>query len=243
MVFLLSDALAFPPPERASAEGLVAVGGAVAPQRLLLAYSQGIFPWPAQGAPLLWFSPDPRFVLRPEDAIIGRTLRKQIARGRFELRADTRFRDVMRACATVPRPGQAGTWITSELLEGYTRLHALGFAHSIEAFEDGELVGGLYGVSLGRAFFGESMFALRPDASKVAFATALGHFIRWGITLVDCQVHTAHLASFGAVDWPRSRFLNVLREVVAHPTRMGPWRLDATPGEVLAALGVAGDVR
>lgn len=239
MVFLLSDALAFPPPERASPEGLVAIGGDVAPQRLLLAYSQGIFPWPTQGAPLLWFSPDPRFVLQPRAAVIGRTLKKQIARGRYELRADTRFVDVMRACAAVPRPGQAGTWITDELVAGYTRLHELGFAHSIEAYEDGDLVGGLYGVSLGHAFFGESMFALRPDASKVAFATALAHFLRWGIDLVDCQVPTAHLASFGAVAWPRARFLAVLRETVAHPSRVGAWTLDQTPQEVLSNLGLA----
>ncbi|MCB9662217.1 MAG: leucyl/phenylalanyl-tRNA--protein transferase, partial [Sandaracinaceae bacterium] len=221
MVYLLSDALAFPPPERASPEGLVAIGGDTAPQRLLLAYSQGIFPWPVEGQPLLWFSPDPRFVLRPQDAIVGRTLRKQVLRARYTIRADTRFEAVMQACATVRRPGQHGTWITDELLDGYTRLHRLGFAHSIEAYEGEELVGGLYGVSLGRAFFGESMFALRPDASKVAFVTALAHFVRWGIELVDCQVPTAHLASFGAVEWPRARFLAVLREAVAHPTRMG----------------------
>jgi leucyl/phenylalanyl-tRNA--protein transferase len=239
MVFLLTDDLAFPPPERASPEGLVAVGGDASPQRLLLAYSQGIFPWPVQGQPLLWFSPDPRFVLRPRDAIVGRTLRKQVKRDRYTVRADTRFADVMRACATVPRPGQAGTWITDELLAGYTRLHELGFAHSVEAFEGDELVGGLYGVSLGRAFFGESMFATRPDASKVAFVTALGPFVRWGINIVDCQVPTEHLASFGAVTWRRARFLAELRQAVSHPSRVGPWTLDATPNEVLSNLGTA----
>ncbi len=236
MVSLLSDDLAFPPPERASPEGLVAIGGDVSPQRLLLAYGQGIFPWPTPGAPMLWFSPDPRFVLRVSDVQMGRTLRKQMRRKRYGVRSDTCFAEVMRACSEVPRPGQSGTWITDELVEGYHELHRLGFAHSVEAFEGDVLVGGLYGVCLGRVFFGESMFALRPDASKVAFCTLLAHLQRWGIELVDCQVPTEHLASFGAQEWSRTRFLAALREAVAHPSRVGAWELTLDSAAALEVL-------
>ena len=236
MVYALSDALAFPPPERASPGGLLAVGGDVSPERLLLAYSQGIFPWPSPNTPLLWFSPDPRFVLEPRCARVSRSLRKTVRRGRYEIRTDTRFEDVIRACSGVARPGQAGTWITDELVAGYTRLHELGYAHSVEAFEDGELVGGLYGVGLGKVFAGESMFALRPDASKVAFVALLGELIGRGVELVDCQVHTDHLARFGAEEWPRSVFLRRLRESIAHPTAPGRWERAMCPEEAISRL-------
>jgi leucyl/phenylalanyl-tRNA---protein transferase len=205
---------------------VVAVGGRPDPETLKVAYSRGIFPWPHQGAPLLWFSPDPRFVLVPEEAHVGRSLRRQMRRGGFEVRADTAFAAVIHACAAKARPGQDGTWITPEMIAGYTALHEEGLAHSIEAWRDGRLAGGLYGLSLGGVFFGESMYAEAPDASKVAFATLLANLIRWGFALVDCQAYTGHLASFGAVEWRRSRFLAALKRLVRQPTRQGRWELE-----------------
>ncbi|HJL20354.1 MAG TPA: leucyl/phenylalanyl-tRNA--protein transferase [Sandaracinaceae bacterium LLY-WYZ-13_1] len=236
-VYLLTDELIFPPPEGASPEGVVAIGGDFSPERLILAYSQGIFPWPTEGFPLLWFSPDPRFVLVPERLRVSRSLRKQIRRGRYRITADTAFDEVICACADVPRPGQSGTWITDELIAGYEALHARGFAHSVEAWdEDGVLVGGLYGVSLGGTFFGESMFAVAPDASKVAFATLIGNLLAWDFDLVDCQVHTEHLERFGAERWPRPRFLEALHRSLEKPTRRGPWALPLAPGAALQRL-------
>jgi leucyl/phenylalanyl-tRNA---protein transferase len=235
-MYLLNEELIFPPPEAATEEGIVAVGGDVSPERLILAYGQGIFPWPVRGLPLLWFSPDPRFVLPPAEAHLSRSLRRRMRRTDLAIRADTAFDEVMAGCAQVPRAGQDGTWITPELRAGYNRLHALGYAHSIEAWRGDALVGGLYGVSLGRAFFGESMFALEPDASKVAFATLLGHLVTWGITLVDCQVHTDHLQRFGAQQWPRRRFLKALRDALTTPTRGGRWRLTMPPAQAVEAL-------
>lgn len=236
-VYLLTDKLVFPPAEGASREGVVAVGGDFRPERLLLAYSQGIFPWPTAGMPLLWFSPDPRFVLRPREAHVGRSLAKTMKRGTFEIRFDTEFEAVIRACGLVPRPGQDGTWIQEDLIEGYVALHRLGYAHSIEAWRDGALVGGLYGVSLGSCFFGESMFAIDPDASKVAFVTLLAHLDRWGIGLVDCQVKTDHLTRFGAKEIPRKAFLAELRERLPQPTKRGLWSVELDPRAALRALG------
>lgn len=233
---LLTSEPIFPPTERASPEGIVAIGGDASPERLLAAYGRGIFPWPHRELPLLWFSPDPRFVLLPEQAHVPQSLRKRVRRGTYEVRTDTAFGDVMRACSEVPRPGQDGTWITDELLHGYARLHELGYAHSIETWQDGRLCGGLYGISLGRAFFGESMFARAPDASKVAFATLLGNLVAWDFVLVDCQVYTDHLERFGAVEWPRRRFLRVLSAALQAPTRPGPWRFDLAPPEAIERL-------
>jgi leucyl/phenylalanyl-tRNA--protein transferase len=235
-VYLLTDELVFPPPEGASREGVVAVGGDFRPERLLLAYSQGIFPWPTAGMPLLWFSPDPRFVLRPREVHVGRSLAKELRRDHVEIRMDTAFEPVIRACGATPRPGQDGTWITDELIRGYLALHERGYAHSIEAWRGGALVGGLYGVSLGSCFFGESMFALEPDASKVAFVTLLAHLARWGVGLVDCQVRTDHLARFGAHDVRRRDFLAELRTRVTEPTLRGRWASELRPSEALAAL-------
>jgi len=235
-VYLLTDELLFPPPEGASPEGVVAIGGDFAPERLLLAYSQGIFPWPTEGFPLLWFSPDPRFVLRPEDTLVNRTLRKQLRRSPYRITVDTAFDEVICACADVPRPGQSGTWITDELISGYEELHARGFAHSVEAWEDDELVGGVYGVSLGGVFFGESMFAARPDASKIAFVTLMGNLCEWGFDLVDCQVHTRHLESLGACRVARGSFLARLHQSLEKPTRRGTWSLALSPAEALERL-------
>ena len=233
---LLTKALWFPPATRSTRDGVVAVGGDFQPDRLLLAYGSGIFPWPMQGYPLLWFSPDPRFVLVPSRAHMPRSLRKRMRKSPYRITTDTAFGQVIRACGQVERPGQDGTWVTPELVRGYEDLHAQGYAHSVEAWHEGELVGGLYGVSLGAVFFGESMFALAPDASKVAFATLLGNLVRWGFAMVDCQVHTEHLERFGAEDWPRPVFLEVLKECLSAPDRRGRWALDLGPKEAEAVL-------
>lgn len=239
-VYVLTDELVFPPPERASREGLVAIGGDLRPERLLLAYAQGIFPWPSEGMPLLWFSPDPRFVLEPARAHVPRSLRKRIRRGGFEVRCDTAFDDVILGCREVRRPGQRGTWITPDVVAGYQRLFELGYAHSIETWFGDRLVGGLYGVSLGRAFFGESMFATEADASKIAFVTLLGNLVHWGFDLVDCQVHTEHLERFGAEDWARRRFLERLRRSLTHASRQGRWSFELDPVAALEKLSAAG---
>jgi leucyl/phenylalanyl-tRNA--protein transferase len=234
----------FPPVDRATPEGVLAVGGKPEPDLLLAAYSRGIFPWPHPGYPLLWFCPDPRFVLVPTEAHVGRSLRKTMRRGLFEVRADTAFRKVMRACARKKRPGQRGTWINRDMIRGYTALHEQGFAHSIEAWQDGRLVGGLYGISLGTVFYGESMFAEVPDASKVAFATLIGNLIRWNFQLLDCQSYTDHLASFGAEEWPRDEFLAELENALQAPTRMGPWHLELGPAEAAEEIAeIAADQR
>jgi leucyl/phenylalanyl-tRNA--protein transferase len=235
-VYLLDKELVFPPPEDANEEGIVAVGGDLSPERLMLAYEQGIFPWPARGYPLLWFSPDPRFALEPSRAHVSRSLRKVIRKGELRVTADTCFLDVINACAAMPRPQQQGTWITHELRDGYLGLHERGCAHSIEAWRGEALVGGLYGVALGRTFAGESMFASEPDASKVAFTTLLGHLVDWGYRVVDCQVHTEHLARFGATMWARERFLHTWREAVAEPGVHAPWKLTMSPEEALDRL-------
>jgi len=225
-VFRLDSRLIFPPPELAE-DGLLAIGGDLSVDRLILAYSQGIFPWYSEGQPILWHSPDPRMVLLAEDLHVPKSLAKLQRQQRFAIAFDTAFADVIEACAKARRPGQRGTWITRAMKRAYAALHVAGYAHSIEARLDGELVGGLYGVSLGAAFFGESMFARVPEASKLAFVTLVARLREWGITLIDCQVHTDHLARFGAVEWPRARYLAALREAVGRPTRLGPWRLDA----------------
>ena len=214
-VFLLGqDPEAFPPPERADRSGLLAVGGDLSPARLLAGYRRGIFPWYSEGQPILWHSPDPRFVLLPDQLHLPRSLEKVLRRRAFEFRADTAFSEVLTACAESPRPGQDGTWITPEMHAAYMELHRLGHAHSVEAWKDGALVGGLYGVALGRVFFGESMFARVPDASKAAFATIARALFDAGCLLIDCQVETEHLARFGAADIPRRRFLRLLAPAV-----------------------------
>ncbi|HET6981231.1 MAG TPA: leucyl/phenylalanyl-tRNA--protein transferase [Myxococcaceae bacterium] len=214
-VFLLGqDPEAFPPPERADRSGLLAVGGDLSPARLLAGYRRGIFPWYSEGQPILWHSPDPRFVLLPGQLHRPKSLEKVLRRKVFELRADTAFSEVLTACAESPRPGQDGTWITPEMHAAYVELHRLGHAHSVEAWKDGALVGGLYGVALGRVFFGESMFARVPDASKAAFATIARALFDAGCLLIDCQVETEHLARFGAADIPRRRFLHLLGPAV-----------------------------
>jgi leucyl/phenylalanyl-tRNA---protein transferase len=223
----LSEEIAFPPPEEAQEFGLLAVGGDLSPERLLLAYANGIFPWPHEGMPLLWFAPDPRCVFLTDRIHVSRSLRAKLRRGVFEVRLDTAFREVVEACATVSRGHENGTWISPEIVEGYCELHRLGYAHSAESWLDGELVGGLYGVSLGGMFMGESMFVRVSDASKVAFVTLVRQLERWGIGLVDGQIPNPYLASLGGIEWPRSRYLEALRKALEKPTRKGLWRLDA----------------
>ena len=226
-IYRLGDDIAFPPPDAAEPGGLLAVGGDLEPERLLLAYAMGIFPWYDETKPILWHSPDPRLVLVPRDLVVSRSLRRVLNRGVFDIRLDTAFDDVIRACAETPRKHAAGTWITPDMVDGYNRLFELGFAHSVEARADGELVGGLYGVSLGRCFFGESMFQRRSDASKVAFVVLVRQLEAWGFDFIDCQVQTDHLVRFGAVEWSRSRFLDALDRSLRTPTRRGRWRFKA----------------
>ena len=226
-VYRLGPELAFPPPEDAEASGLLAVGGDLEPERLLLAYALGIFPWYEDGLPILWHSPDPRMVLQPAELHVPRRLARRARSNPFRLSLDTAFPEVIRACAGTPRRGQRGTWITQDMIDAYVRLHELGFAHSAEAWEKDVLVGGVYGVSLGGCFFGESMFTRRPDASKLAFVALVRQLERWGCLLLDCQVRTEHLARFGAREWPRARFLEALQAGCSADTRRGRWRIDA----------------
>ncbi|MFP6654640.1 MAG: leucyl/phenylalanyl-tRNA--protein transferase [Myxococcota bacterium] len=231
---LVSDlirAFPFPDPAASDERGLLAYGGDLGAERLLAAYAQGIFPWYDE-APILWFSPDPRLVLRPTELHIGRSLAKRTRSHSLILKMDTAFENVIRACSQSPRPDQDGTWINGEMIEAYVALHELGFAHSVEAWRQDEggnetLVGGLYGVSLGRAFFGESMFSIESDASKIAFAAFVQQAARWDFEFIDCQVKTDHLIRFGAVEWPRSEFLASLKSALTFETRRGDWAFDA----------------
>ena len=229
---LSADATApFPDPARALREpdGLLAVGGCLSVTRLKAAYRRGVFPWYGEGEPILWWTPDPRAVLFPEALHLARSLRKTLRkppeRGGFRVTLDTAFAAVTGACAE-PRPGQDGTWITPEMERAYVRLHREGVAHSVEAWRGEELVGGLYGVAIGRVFFGESMFTRVQDASKVAFAHLVAQLRAWDYRLIDCQMHTAHLASLGARDIPRATFNDLLDRYCILPGRDGPWRLD-----------------
>jgi len=225
-VYLLSDRdQAFPPADQADPNGLLAVGGDLRPSRLLLAYASGIFPWYSEGLPILWHSPDPRFVLEPSRIHLSRSLRKTIRRGVYQVRYDTAFAQVVDGCAKQRGPGREGTWITNEMRDAYVALHRQGFAHSAESWEGEKLQGGLYGVSLGSVFFGESMFTRAPDASKVAFAALVGRLTQWRFTLIDCQVETANLARFGAAAWSRERYLAALERALQDPTRRGSWDL------------------
>jgi leucyl/phenylalanyl-tRNA--protein transferase len=232
-VVRLGAELVFPHPEQSEPDGLLAVGGDLSPERLLLAYAQGIFPWYEEGLPILWHSPDPRTVLLPEGLHVPKSLQKTLLRREYSVRLDTAFARVVERCAHVPRSEGQGTWITDDMREAYVHLHQLGFAHSAEAWYEDRLVGGLYGVSLGGAFFGESMFAERSDASKAAFVTLVRELARWDFELVDCQVHTEHLERFGAEPWPRERFLANLSRALERPTRRGVWRFETDEHEQL----------
>lgn len=227
-IYALDRSLRFPDPERADPSGVLAIGGDLSPDRLLAAYSAGIFPWPAEGYPLMWHAPPERFVLVPSQLRINRTLRKVLNRGEFSVTLDHSFGAVMRACSAMPRPGQDGTWISPAMIEAYSALHAMGFAHSVETWRDGRLCGGLYGISLGAAFFGESMFAFESNASKVAFVTLTRQLQAWNFELLDCQVQTPLVTSLGAVGVPRRDFTRALQHALRTPTRPGPWQLDVS---------------
>ncbi|RPI62090.1 MAG: leucyl/phenylalanyl-tRNA--protein transferase [Lysobacterales bacterium] len=216
---------AFPPVAEALTEpnGLLAAGGDLSPERLLAAYKQGIFPWYQEGQPILWWSPDPRAVLVPDNLKVSRSLRRSLAKRRFEFRVDTEFDRVVAACAE-PRHYGGGTWITAEMAEAYGRLHRMGWAHSLETWQDGRLVGGLYGVAIGHVFFGESMFTRVTDASKVALVHAVDLLRSRETEIIDCQVASAHTRSLGAVDMPRAEFLALIAELCAKPVQPKTWR-------------------
>jgi leucyl/phenylalanyl-tRNA--protein transferase len=205
--------------------GLLAAGGSLEPEWLLASYRRGIFPWYETGQPILWWSPDPRTVLRPHELRVSRSLRKRIAHGAFEVTADREFAGVIAACAE-PRSYTDSTWITRDMLRAYVKLHQLGWAHSFESWADGELVGGLYGIAIGRVFFGESMFARQSDASKVAFFHALEFLADRGFDLIDCQLPSAHLSRLGASPFPRSDFLKALARLTESPGTPGSYRND-----------------
>jgi len=217
----------FPPVERASPEGLLAIGGDLQPERLLEAYRHGIFPWYNEGQPILWWSPDPRAVIFPRKLHVSRSLERTIRRGRFTVTLDRSFRDVMAGCAGPrPRAPEAGTWITPAVVEAYTALHELGYAHSVETWQEGRLVGGLYGVAIGGAFFGESMFSRAADASKVALVCLVRQLRAWDFTIFDCQQSSPHVMRLGAEEIPRREFTQHLTAAVTLPGRQGKWRFD-----------------
>ena len=221
-LFLLSDEIVFPQPEWSMEDGLLAMGGDLSVDRLILAYQMGIFPWYSSGD-ILWWSPDPRLVLYPESFHISRSLMKTIKSGRFTVTFDRQFPEVIRACAVIPRHHQPGTWITKDMTAAYRRLHDAGYAHSVEVWEKDQLVGGLYGVSLGRCFFGESMFSRKSDASKVGLAALVERMRAWSFHLIDCQVATDHLIRLGAEEIPRKQFLAELETALTSVTRIGDW--------------------
>ena len=222
-VYLLNEEPVFPHPSLADDEGLLAIGGDLSPERLLQAYANGIFPWYSEDDPIMWFSPNPRCILYPEKLVVSKSLKKTVDRGVFEVRFDTNFTAVIAACATIERSDQDGTWITDEILEAYIRLHELGFAHSVESYLDGELVGGLYGISLGNAFFGESMFHTVSDASKVAFVHLVEQVKAWDFSFIDNQQVTSHLLSLGAETINRDCFLEMVGEALQKDTLRGSW--------------------
>ncbi len=224
MIPWLTPHLLFPPLDTALAKpnGLLAAGGDLSPQCLIEAYRSGIFPWFNEGEPILWWSPDPRMVLLPAELKISRSLGKILKKDNYEIRIDSAFSQVMQACAA-PRKGQPGTWIHPQMISAYTTLHQMGLAHSVETWVDGELMGGLYGVSQGKVFFGESMFSRTSNASKIALVYLVKQLQRWDFGMIDCQMKTSHLASFGAREIPRAEFSQKLRELVNYPGQVEKW--------------------
>ncbi len=213
-IFQLNNKPVFPPPHFADEDGLLAVGGCLSAERLLEAYSKGIFPWYVESSPILWWSPDPRLVLFPEELKISRSLKQTIKKGVFKITTDMAFDEVIISCAETHRKGLDGTWLTAEMIRAYTMLHKLGYAHSVESWREGKLAGGLYGIAIGGAFFGESMFTKMSNASKVAFVELVQKLKAWGFVVIDCQVVTKHLVSLGARTIPRSLFLKTLKYAI-----------------------------
>jgi len=213
----------FPTPDSATPEGIVAVGGNLSPGMLLSAYNQGIFPWYSDGDPIIWWSPDPRCVIFTDELHVSKSMKKLLRRGQFSITLDRRFRDVITACKKIPRRGQNGTWITDAMLEAYSILHDLGYAHSVEVLDDGWLAGGMYGVSLGSFFFGESMFSLIPNASKAAIIRLNNIIKKMGFLMIDCQIFSLHLRTLGARMIPRNEFLRLLEDGLKSETHRGNW--------------------
>jgi leucyl/phenylalanyl-tRNA--protein transferase len=232
MISWLESADAFPPLEQALGEpnGLLCAGGDLSPQRIIQAYKQGIFPWYSADEPILWWSPDPRMVLPPAEFKISRSLLKTLRQGNFQIRLDSDFTAVIGACAHKPRKGQQGTWITREMQSAYAQLFELGYAHSVETWIDDTLVGGLYGLAIGKMFYGESMFANVIDASKIALAHLTRFLDEQGFGMIDCQMNTPHLASLGAREIPRKVFIERLHELIAIPPLNGRWPTDGASG-------------
>ncbi len=227
MIPWLTSDLSFPPPELALIEpnGLLALGGDLSCKRLIQAYSKGIFPWFNEDEPILWWSPDPRMVLFPAELKISRSLRKALQKHDYQISVDCSFDQVIAACA-MPRRNQSGTWINSGMIKAYRELHRMGHAHSVETWIDGKLAGGLYGVALGRVFFGESMFSRTTNASKIAFVHLVKQLARWRFGIIDCQMKTAHLASLGAREIPRTQFTRTVEELIHYGGIEGMWRFD-----------------
>jgi len=230
MIFQLKDDdCRFPSVDYANEDGLLAIGGDLSPERLLTAYANGIFPWYNEDEPILWWSLDPRLIIRPGEMKVSKSLRHTLKSQKFEVKIDTNFRKVMLQCAQTPRKGQDGTWILDDMVEAYCRLHELGLAHSFETYQDETLVGGLYGISIGQAFFGESMFHNVSDASKVAFFHLHWFLHENGFKLIDCQQETSHLKSLGAYTVSRRAFVQELRQLVTEPTLIGKWNGKTEP--------------
>jgi len=209
-----NERYSFPDPLEAKHNSIVAWGGNLSPGMLLSAYEQGIFPWYSEGEPVVWHSPDPRFVIFPEELHVSASMEKVLRRGDFTITFDQDFPGVIAACSQVDRPGQGGTWITADMIIGYTELHRLGYAHSAEAYFEGKLAGGCYGIRLGNVFFGESMFSRKPNASKAAFLTLARRLFDEGVRFIDCQVYTRHMESLGGREISRKEFITLLRETV-----------------------------
>ena len=225
-VFQLGDTIYFPPPELAREDGLLAVGGDLSPERLLLAYQMGIFPWYAAGDPILWWAPTPRLILNPREFHCSRSLQRELTRGIFKFTMDTAFRRVITACAEVRTKQQQPTWIDPAMIEAYCQLHDLGYAHSLECWQNDALVGGLYGVSLGRVFFGESMFSRVANSSKASLAILARQLAAWNFDCIDCQMRTEHLISLGAKEIPGQEFFAMLQQSILRPDRRGTWELE-----------------
>ncbi len=223
-VFQLSDKLIFPPVELAEENGLLAIGGDLSPERLLLAYRNGIFPWYSEGEPILWWSPSPRLVIFPTELKISKRLARLIRQGTFSVTMDIAFSEVITACASTDSRQEKGTWITDDMIKAYCRLHDMGYAHSVECWLGGKLAGGLYGISLGTVFFGESMFSKQPNSSKVALVHLIKKLQKWNFDLIDCQMKTEHLMQFGAREIPGNEFQNLLTKNAANSGQKGSWR-------------------
>jgi len=225
-VFQLTDKIIFPPPEMAEENGLLAIGGDLSPERLLLAYSNGIFPWYSEGEPILWWSPSPRLVIFPDEFKMPKRLSRLMRQKTFSVTMDSAFRQVITSCANVDQRREKGTWITQDMVEAYCLLHELGFAHSVECWQNKKLVGGLYGVSLGGIFFGESMFSSAPNSSKIALASLVKKLLEKDFDLIDCQMKTEHLIQFGAREIPGPEFEKLLAKSMSSSIQTGKWHID-----------------